>query len=241
MAVSWIGVAAAPHLVGALVHLEVGEAEHPVVLGLVAGPAQDGVHPGDDLGQCEGLGDVVVAADGQAGQLVLQRVAGREEEDGHADPVGPQAPGHLDAVEVGQHHVEDHEVRRVAWAWASALPPGDRLVDREALVAERGRHRIDDGGLVVHHQDPRSTFVLHRMYLPRPHSVSPGLLHQVWTGCGLAVSAGRGASGPRSGRQARARHGSRPADRAPPRRVNTIVPWLRSPSGAGPGWAASLS
>ena len=71
------------------------------------------MHPGDQLGQRERLGHVVVATDGQAGQLVLQRVAGGEEEDGDPDAVGPQAPGDLEAVEVGQHHIEDDEVRRI--------------------------------------------------------------------------------------------------------------------------------
>ena len=53
----------------------------PLVLGLAPDPPEDGVHPGDDLGEGEGLGHVVVAADGQAGHLVLDGVAGGEEED----------------------------------------------------------------------------------------------------------------------------------------------------------------
>ena len=96
-----------------LVELEVGEAQDTVVLGLVAGAAQDGVDPGDDLGQREGLGDVVVAPDGEARQLVLQRVAGGQEEHRHPQPVGAEAPRHLEPVEVGQHDVEDDEVGRV--------------------------------------------------------------------------------------------------------------------------------
>ena len=113
MAVSWMSLPPAAHLVGVLVELEVGEAQHAVVLGLVAGAAQDGVDPGDQLGQGEGLGDVVVPADGQARQLVLQGVAGGQEEDGDPHPVGAQAPGDLEAVEVGQHHIEDDQVRRI--------------------------------------------------------------------------------------------------------------------------------
>ena len=108
-----MGCPARVHLVRALVHLDVGEAQDAVVLGLVPDAAQDGVDPGDDLGQGERLGHVVVAADGQAGHLVLDGVAGGEEEDGHPDPVGPQPPGHLEPVEVGQHDVEDDQVGRV--------------------------------------------------------------------------------------------------------------------------------
>ncbi len=160
------GVAVPAHLVGALVEFEIGEAEDPVVLGLVSGAAQDGMHPGDHLGQREGLRHVVVAADGEAGQLVLQGVARRQEEDRHPQPVRTQPPGDLESVEVGQHDVEDHEVRRILLGLRQGLAPGHRFVDREALVAQRRRHRIDDRGFVVDHQHPRS--VVHRLHLAVP-------------------------------------------------------------------------
>ncbi len=58
-----------------------------------------------------GLVDVVVAADGEAGDLVLGVVLGGEEEDrrgvaGCAEPLGDAEPVH-----VGEHDVEDDEVR----------------------------------------------------------------------------------------------------------------------------------
>ena len=125
----------------------------PVVLGLAADAAQDGVDPGHDLGQGEGLGHVVVAADGEAGHLVLDGVAGGEEEDRDTDAVGPQPPGDLEAVEVGQHDVEDDEVGRVLLGGGQGQAAVDRLVDAESLVAERGGHGVDDRGLVVDDQD----------------------------------------------------------------------------------------
>ena len=128
----------------ALVELEVGETEGAVVLGLVTGAPEDGVDSCDDLGQGERLGDVVVAPDGQTGQLVLQRVASGEEEDGDAKPVGTQAPGHLETIQVGQHDVEDQEVGRVFLGLRQGLAPRRRLVDGEPLVAQRRRHCIDD-------------------------------------------------------------------------------------------------
>ena len=63
------GVAAPSHLVRALVELKVREPEHAIVLGLVAGAAQDGVHARDDLGQSERLGHVVVTADRETGEF----------------------------------------------------------------------------------------------------------------------------------------------------------------------------
>ena len=77
MAVSSISVAAAAHLVGVLVHLEVGEGEHAVALVVVAGAAQDGPDAGDELLEAEGLGHVVVAAEREAADLVLGARRGR--------------------------------------------------------------------------------------------------------------------------------------------------------------------
>ena len=53
-------------LVRVLVQLEVGEDQPALVGRLAAGAAQDRPDPGHDLLQAERLGDVVVAADGQA-------------------------------------------------------------------------------------------------------------------------------------------------------------------------------
>jgi hypothetical protein len=66
-----IGFPARRHLVRALVELEVGEAQDALVLGLVTGAAQDGMHPGDHFHEGERLGHVVVTTDGEAGHLVL--------------------------------------------------------------------------------------------------------------------------------------------------------------------------
>ena len=87
------GLAGPGHLVGVLVHLDVGEREDALVLGLAPDAAQDGMHPGHDLGQGERLGHVVVAADGEPGHLVLDGVAGGEEEDGDPDARRPAACG----------------------------------------------------------------------------------------------------------------------------------------------------
>jgi hypothetical protein len=109
--------------VGALVELDVGEAQDPVVIGLVAGAAQDGMDPGDELGQREGLGDVVVAADGQAGQLVLQGVAGGQEEDGDAEPSARSRRVTSRPSRSGSITSRMTRSGGSSWAWASALRP----------------------------------------------------------------------------------------------------------------------
>ncbi len=142
------------HLVRALVHLEIGELQEALVAGVDARPPEQGPDAGDDLGQGEGLGDVVVPADGEPGDLVLQRVAGREEQYGRPDPVGAQPPGDLEPVEVRKHDVEDDQVGRPFLCGAQGGPARHGLLDLEALVAQRGGDGVNDRRLVVDDQNP---------------------------------------------------------------------------------------
>jgi two-component system, OmpR family, sensor kinase len=78
------GLPGACDAMGVVVHLEVGAAQHlPVVLRQPR-PPQDGLDPGDELLEAEGLHEVVVAAEGEATHLVLGGVAGGEEQHRHA-------------------------------------------------------------------------------------------------------------------------------------------------------------
>ena len=76
MAVSLIGLTRSPHLVGALVHDEIGEAQALLVV-LALATADERLGAGEELCEREGLGDVVVAADAEAGDEVLDLVARR--------------------------------------------------------------------------------------------------------------------------------------------------------------------
>ena len=121
---------------GALIHLEVGEPEDPVVLPRRGpGSSQDHLGAGDDLGESERFRHVVVSADGEPGELVLQRVPGGEEEDRRPHPVGAEPPGHLDPVQVGEHHVEDYQIGRVVLRFPQRRAAVRGLLDLEALVA----------------------------------------------------------------------------------------------------------
>ena len=70
-------------------------------------PAHEPAQPGDDLLEAERLGDVVVATRGDAGDAVLDGVARGEEEDGDVGVAAAQAAQDLEAVDVGEHHVEE--------------------------------------------------------------------------------------------------------------------------------------
>ena len=145
---------AAEDLVAVLVEDEVGEAQH-VAGQLAAGAAQDRLDAGDDLGEAERLGDVVVAAGAERLDLVLDRVLGGEEEDRGLEAALAEAAADLDPVEVGEHPVEHDQVGLGRRRRRSARRGRVRgLLDLEALVAERGRDGVDDRRLVVDDEDP---------------------------------------------------------------------------------------
>ena len=142
------------HLVRALVKFEVGEAEHTIVVRIDADATEDGLYPGDHLGQGEWLGDIVVPTDRQTGQLVRQRVAGGDEQDRNVDAIRPQSASDLESVQSGQHHVEDDEIRRIVLGQGEGIPAGRSLVYFESLVAKARGQRIDDGRFVIDDEYP---------------------------------------------------------------------------------------
>ena len=73
-------------------------------------PAQDGADAGGQLVGVERLGDVVVGAEVEALGLVGGRAL-RGQQDDRDRPALAQLAHDLDAVEVGHHDVEQHDVR----------------------------------------------------------------------------------------------------------------------------------
>ena len=129
------------------------------VAGRVAlGAPQDRADPGDDLGEAERLRHVVVAAGAQRLDLVLDGVLRRQEEDRRPEALRAQPAPDLDALEVGQHPVEHDQVGLGVGDRRQRRPAGGRLVDLEALVAKRRRHRVDDRRLVVDDQNAAALF-----------------------------------------------------------------------------------
>ena len=118
---------AAPYLVAFLVEFEVGEGEPGRRLDPVSpGAAEHGADPRDHLFQAERLGDVVVAAQREAADLVLGGVPGRQEDDRDAGATAPQPPDDVEAVHVRQHHVQHDQVRPVTLSGLYRLGSGCR-------------------------------------------------------------------------------------------------------------------
>ena len=203
----------AEDLAGVVVELEVAEAEDALAAARVAEAPQDRADAGEQLLDREGLGDVVVAAEGEAADLVLGRVAGGEEEDRGLVGALAHPPGDLEAVEVGQHHVEQDEVGpELADRAERRLPVGRRL-DLVVVEAQGDREDIGDVRLVVDDEDLADRGVVRGAV--HAHIVSEVPVD--FLGDGVANA---NASGPLSG-NAEARPRAVPRSAAQPRRHET--------------------
>jgi hypothetical protein len=116
--------------------------------------AEDHSDAGDQLLHAERLGEVVVAADGQATQAVLDRIAGGEEHDRDLVAGRPQPPADLEAVNVGQHHVEHNQITRCAGTGqvVERFPPSCHLADGEPGQPQGGRGNVADVVFVLDNQ-----------------------------------------------------------------------------------------
>ena len=134
---------------GDLVELEVVEAQRVRVVLLAPGAAQHRADPGDDLLEAEGLGHIVVPADGQPLDLVVEAVPGGDEDDRDVPAALAQLAGHREAVEVGEHDVEDDEV---GIASGGEVERGGSVGGHRHLETgepERGREQLTDVRLVL--------------------------------------------------------------------------------------------
>ena len=146
-------------LVGPHVHLQLPAGQNPAaplglggVVPLV--PPQLGLHPGHQLQGPEGLGEVVVRPQGEAGDLVRLPVPGGEHDDGIVLPLVPNAPAQLVPVHAGEHQVQDGQVQGCAPDAGQGLPGRVALAHLIALVFQVHLHQVGDLLLVVHHQNP---------------------------------------------------------------------------------------
>ena len=107
--------------------------------------------PRDELVERERLGQVVVAAGGEAGEAVGQRVAGGEEDHRRVDAPRAQRLDDVAPVRVGQADVDDEHVglRRRAVQSSARRARGRR--DVEPLLAQAARRQRAQLGVVLEH------------------------------------------------------------------------------------------
>ena len=141
-------------LCAAEIHLDVLEGEGRRFDLVGGGPGQDGAHPRDQLLEAEGLGEVVVGPQLEGSELVLQRVASGEEDDGRAVAATAHGSAHIETVQTWHRHVDQHELR------------AEVVSAHQGVVTVAGAHRIESGQSQCAHHDVAQT-------RPRPRARAP--------------------------------------------------------------------
>ena len=126
-----------------------------LVLGLgQRGPAEDRLDAAAELPDGEGLRDVVVGAQLQAEHLVDLLGLGGQHDDGHG-AAGADPAADVEAVELGQHHVQHDEVEAAVAQARESLPSVQGRDHVVALLAQRIREQLLDRSLIVDEQYAR--------------------------------------------------------------------------------------
>ena len=104
--------------------------------------------------EAERLDQVVVGAGVQAPHPVVDAVPGRQQQHRRPAAAGPQLPGHLQPVEVGQHDVEHDRVVVDLGGQPQGLGAVPGHVDGVALLLKTTLEQQRQPGLVLGHQEP---------------------------------------------------------------------------------------
>src|SRR5918997_6104406 len=147
------------HLVAPHGHPAAGEVDpQAVVVELVGAlarrnrdPAHDRPYPRDEFPHGERLGDVVVGPQLQPHDPVYLVVLGRQHDDGYV-ALGADPAADLRAVELGEHDVEDDEVRLVGLEGLEGLLAVAHRLNLETLPLEGVRQHLLERRFVVHNE-----------------------------------------------------------------------------------------
>ena len=130
--VSWTRVAGSPNLAGVLIHLQVFERQPPARRSDARGPPQHRLYPLDELLDAERLGHVIVAAQTQTFRscravvtLAVRKMTGTRVP---APSVWRSLLATVEPIEIGQHHVQHHQIGTLSLDRGQRRPPGSRCV-----------------------------------------------------------------------------------------------------------------
>ena len=148
------------------VDLDVPEAHGARRLGFARGggdedgrAAQGGADAGQELGEAERLGDVVLGAELEPRHLVHLAAPRRQDDDGHHPPLASKRLEHLEAVHLGEHHVEDDEIGSVGPREVEAPLAVLGHEDPVPLPLEIDAKTQGDAGVVLHDEHRRLRLV----------------------------------------------------------------------------------
>src|SRR5882757_7577306 len=126
-------------------------------LGVALGTADDRVDAGDQFVLVEGFGHVVVGADAETLDLVLDAGEAGEDQNGGLDLGYPQLLEHVVAGHVGQIEVEKDNVVIVKLAEIDAFLSEIRRIDVETLGFKHQLDRLRDGAVIFYQQNAHAS------------------------------------------------------------------------------------
>ena len=135
------------HLAGQQVHLEIADRELRLHRGRAA-PAQQGLDPRQELGEGEGLGEIVVGAGAKPAHPVVDLAQRAQEQDGGDDLGDPQGLDHVQPVDLRQHAVDDDQVELPAGGMEKPVAPAGDTIHHITVLGQAFDH-IGCGRLIV--------------------------------------------------------------------------------------------
>ena len=110
--------------------------------------AKLGLDPSHDLQRVEGLGDIVVRADGKAHDLVGVRDLCRQHNDGKIIAF-PDFLADMETVDIGKHDVENRKIRQRFLKAGQGICPIIKFVNRVAVVFQINIEKVGDLFFVI--------------------------------------------------------------------------------------------
>ncbi|MNC38678.1 hypothetical protein D3C75_872970 [compost metagenome] len=115
------------------------------------------MNPGNQLHGAEGFRHIIVSAVIQPGDFVIELLHGGQHNNGSADAGVPQLAAYLDAVQLGQHQIQYHQIRLKGM---DSLKHGFPIHHTFHIITRLLQIEVDESGngrLVIDNQD----FCLH--------------------------------------------------------------------------------
>ena len=138
------------------VELEIGDTQAGG-LGLIGrATPEKGTQAGDDFGDGEGLGEVVVASALKAEDTLIDRTARGKNEHGRGDSLGAEPMDEVEAVHVGEGQVDDHGVVYAFKRPALRLVPTAAGIDPEAGFVDGPGEKFTNCTIVFDYQQPQA-------------------------------------------------------------------------------------
>jgi hypothetical protein len=102
--------------------------------------------------RAEGLGDIVVGAQLQAAHAVFFFSFGGQHDHRHRADLA-QHPQYLETVQIGHHHIQQHQVGQVAARFIDRLVSINRFDDPKTIMLQVQANETDHALFIVHNQD----------------------------------------------------------------------------------------